>query len=124
MSTTSKTTSGKRGFAAMSREKHRELASQGGKRAHELGRGHRFQEGEEAKELGRRGGLAVLAARGPEYFAEMGRKGGKLGGRAMHAKRRAAKAAGELVPQVVPVEDRPTRPTLLAGVPCLLGGMP
>lgn len=46
----------KRGLAAMSPEKRREIASMGGKRGHELGVAHRFSR-EEAIEAGRKGGL-------------------------------------------------------------------
>lgn len=46
----------KRGFAAMDREKVREIASRGGKAAHEQGVAHVFSP-EEAKINGRKGGL-------------------------------------------------------------------
>jgi general stress protein YciG len=46
-----------RGFAAMSEERRREIASLGGRRAHELGRAYSFTS-EKAKEAGREGGLA------------------------------------------------------------------
>jgi general stress protein YciG len=50
----------KRGFAALAEndpERQREIASLGGKTAHENGTAHEFQEGSrEAKEAGRRGG--------------------------------------------------------------------
>ena len=46
-----------RGFASMDREKQREIASKGGKAAHESGRAHEFTS-EEAREAGRRGGQA------------------------------------------------------------------
>ncbi|HSU72913.1 MAG TPA: KGG domain-containing protein [Candidatus Binatia bacterium] len=47
----------KRGFAAMDPEKQREIASQGGKAAHERGTAHEFTP-EEAREAGRKGGQA------------------------------------------------------------------
>ncbi len=47
----------KRGFAAMDRTKQREIASKGGKAAHEKGTAHEWT-GEEAKEAGRKGGAA------------------------------------------------------------------
>lgn len=46
-----------RGFASMNREKQRELASRGGKAAHEKGTAHEWTS-DEAREAGRRGGLA------------------------------------------------------------------
>jgi len=51
---------GKRGFAAMSREKQRQIASAGGKAAHRKGVAHAFQKGDAfAIECGKRGGLAA-----------------------------------------------------------------
>jgi len=47
----------KRGFASMTAEKRSEIASKGGKRAHELGRAHKFTS-EEASKAGKKGGLA------------------------------------------------------------------
>jgi general stress protein YciG len=45
----------RRGFASLSPEQLRQIASRGGKEAHRLGRAHRFSY-EEAKEAGKRGG--------------------------------------------------------------------
>jgi general stress protein YciG len=44
-----------RGFAGMDEEKRRQLASEGGKAAHESGNAHEF-DSEEAREAGRKGG--------------------------------------------------------------------
>lgn len=63
-----------RGFAAMTPERQREVASQGGKKAHELGRGHRWTP-EQAKAAGSAGGKALIAKRGSGHMAEIGRKG-------------------------------------------------
>jgi len=46
-----------RGFASMPPEKQRAIASKGGKAAHEKGTGHEWTT-EEAREAGRKGGLA------------------------------------------------------------------
>lgn len=46
-----------RGFAGMDDAKQREIASKGGKAAHEKGTAHEF-DSEEAREAGRKGGLA------------------------------------------------------------------
>lgn len=46
-----------RGFAGMDRKKQQEIASKGGKAAHEKGTAHEFNS-EEAREAGRKGGLA------------------------------------------------------------------
>jgi general stress protein YciG len=45
----------RRGFAAMSPEQQRRIASEGGRASHQSGRGHRFSP-EEAREAGRKGG--------------------------------------------------------------------
>jgi general stress protein YciG len=47
----------KRGFASMDPEKQREIASKGGKAAHEKGTAHEF-DSDEAREAGRKGGQA------------------------------------------------------------------
>ena len=48
---------GKRGFGSMDEEKQREIASRGGKAAHQKGTAHEFDSAE-AKEAGRKGGEA------------------------------------------------------------------
>jgi len=45
----------KRGFASMDQRKQREIASKGGKAAHQSGNAHEFTS-EEAREAGRKGG--------------------------------------------------------------------
>ena len=64
----------KRGFASMDEEKQKEIASKGGKAAHEKGTAHEFTS-EEAREAGRKGGEAVSQDR--KHMAEIGREGGK-----------------------------------------------
>lgn len=63
-----------RGFAAMDPEKQREIASKGGKAAHEKGTAHEW-DSEEAREAGRKGGETVSKDR--EHMSEIGRKGGE-----------------------------------------------
>lgn len=63
-----------RGFASMDPDKQREIASKGGKAAHEQGTAHEFTS-EEAREAGRKGGEAV--SRNRKHMAEIGRKGGE-----------------------------------------------
>jgi uncharacterized protein len=46
-----------RGFASMDRSKQREIASKGGKAAHQKGTAHEWTS-DEAREAGRKGGLA------------------------------------------------------------------
>lgn len=63
-----------RGFAAMDENKQRDIASAGGRAAHEKGTAHEFDSAE-AREAGRKGGEAVSENR--EHMAEIGRKGGE-----------------------------------------------
>ena len=68
----------KRGFASMDEDKQREIASKGGKAAHEKGTAHEFTSAE-AREAGRKGGEA----------SHGGRSGGSAsrgGSSAAHAK--------------------------------------
>jgi uncharacterized protein len=67
----------KRGFASMDEEKQREIASKGGKTAHEEGKAHEFTP-EEAREAGRKGGETVSQDR--EHMSEIGKKGGETRG--------------------------------------------
>jgi general stress protein YciG len=53
----------RRGFAAMSPEQQRRIASEGGRASHESGKGHRFSS-EEARAAGRKGG--AISRRGPK----------------------------------------------------------
>lgn len=66
-------TGSRRGFAAMDPQKQREIASKGGRAAHEKGTAHEFTS-EEARIAGRKGGEAV--SRNREHMAEIGREGG------------------------------------------------
>lgn len=52
-----------RGFAAMNPERQREIASEGGKAAHQSGNAHEFTS-EEARAAGRKGGQASGANQG------------------------------------------------------------
>jgi hypothetical protein len=63
-----------RGFASMDREKQREIASKGGKAAHQQGTAHEFTP-EEARMAGRKGGERV--SRNREHMSNIGRLGGE-----------------------------------------------
>ncbi|HXG21713.1 MAG TPA: KGG domain-containing protein [Methylomirabilota bacterium] len=63
----------KRGFAALTVERRREIARQGGQTAHARGRAHEFTT-EEAREAGRKGGRTI--SRDRQYMATIGRRGG------------------------------------------------
>lgn len=81
----------KRGFAAMTKEQRREIAAMGGKRAHELGRGHVFTL-EQVRKGGLKGGKAISKI--PGEMATRGRKGGKASG-ITRARQKAVKPAAE-----------------------------
>ena len=66
----------KRGFASMSVEKQREIASKGGKAAHEKGTAHEFTS-EEARKAGQKGGEKTAKVYGREFYKEFGREGGE-----------------------------------------------
>ena len=73
-----------RGFASMDRAKQREIASKGGKAAHQKGTAHEFTP-EEAAIAGRKGGRAAhLKGTAHEFSHEeavaAGRKGGQASG--------------------------------------------
>jgi len=61
----------------MDQEKQRQIASMGGRAAHEKGTAHEFTS-EEAREAGRKGGETVSQDR--EHMAAIGRKGGESRG--------------------------------------------
>jgi general stress protein YciG len=82
-----------RGFAAMDQAKQREIASKGGKAAHESGRAHEFTS-EEARAAGRKGGEAAHeSGRAHEFTSEEARAAGRKGGEASHANRLTRAAA-------------------------------
>ena len=62
-----------RGFASMSPERQREIASKGGRAAHEKGTAHEWS-AEEARAAGRKGGETV--SRDRAHMAAIGREGG------------------------------------------------
>lgn len=65
----------KKGFATMDPKKQREIASKGGKAAHAKGAAHEFDSAE-ATLAGGKGGRSIVAKRGREYMAEIGKRGG------------------------------------------------
>ena len=75
-----------RGFASMSREKQREIASKGGHAAHAKGTAHEFS-ADEARAAGRKGGETV--SRDRAHMAAIGRAGGHNS----HRNRRASSPA-------------------------------
>ena len=65
-----------RGFASMDRAKQREIASKGGKAAHQKGTAHEWTS-EEAREAGRKGGMASHRRKQQQQGGESG--GGEMG---------------------------------------------
>lgn len=63
----------KRGFAALTEERRKEIASRGGKAAHEQGKAHTYTP-DEARVSGRKGGQKVAINR--KHMSEIGKKGG------------------------------------------------
>ena len=76
-----------RGFASMDPAKQREIASKGGRAAHEKGTAHQFS-ADEAREAGKKGGGAVSQDR--HHMAEIGRVGGQARGRKQRAAQQSA----------------------------------
>jgi uncharacterized protein len=75
-----------RGFAGMDPERQREIASEGGKAAHEKGTAHEFSP-EEAREAGSKGGQAAHEkGTAHEFDSQEAREAGRKGGQAAHQK--------------------------------------
>src|SRR6478736_4529911 len=66
-----------RGFAAMSPERQKQIASEGGRAAHRLGVAHEWNS-DEARQAGKKGGQIVSQNR--EHMSEIGRRGGQSSG--------------------------------------------
>ena len=79
-----------RGFASMDPQRQREIASEGGKAAHEKGTAHEFTS-EEARLAGSKGGQAAHE-RGTahEFDSEEARLAGRKGGQASHSGKQGA----------------------------------
>ncbi len=69
----------KRGFASMDPARQREIASKGGRAAHEKGTAHEWS-ADEARRAGKKGGIAV--SRDRSHMEAIGRAGGEARGRA------------------------------------------
>src|SRR5262249_58789824 len=88
----------KRGFAAMDPMKQRQIASKGGKAAHQKGTAHEFTP-EEARAAGRKGGQAAHErGRAHEFTPEEARAAGRKGGLAAHERNRASSNAPPAAP--------------------------
>ena len=68
-----------RGFASMDRSKQREIASKGGKAAHQKGTAHEWTS-EEAREAGRKGGMASHRRKQGDPAGDAAQDNGNTGG--------------------------------------------
>jgi hypothetical protein len=68
-----------RGFASMDRAKQREIASKGGKAAHQKGTAHEWTS-EEARDAGRKGGIASHRRRREQMAMNNGGDSGSTSG--------------------------------------------
>lgn len=88
-----------RGFASMDAARQREIASKGGKAAHQKGVAHEWNS-DEARNAGRKGGEAV--SRDREHMSAIGRKGGE----ASHSSRANVAAPREAMTNNDAMEER------------------
>jgi general stress protein YciG len=93
---TEKTTRSLRGFASMDKERQRQIASKGGRSAHQKGTAHEFSS-EEASLAAKSGHLRGTAH---HFTSEEAREAGRKGGlaRAANRMRAMAEAAGNTAP--------------------------
>jgi general stress protein YciG len=82
-----------RGFASMDRAKQREIASKGGKAAHQKGTAHEWTS-EEAREAGRKGGMASHQRRKELQDGQPG-LAGEMGSPGMTEERAGGEDRGE-----------------------------
>lgn len=84
----------RRGFASMDPERQKEIASRGGRAAHEKGTAHEWSS-DEARHAGRKGGVTV--SRDRAHMAAIGREGGESRSAAARQTRQPKTADRELV---------------------------
>lgn len=95
----------RRGFASMDPARQREIASRGGRAAHKKGTAHQWS-ADEAREAGRKGGVAV--SRDRSHMAAIGRGGGESRGEAVRRARAAQGAEREVPVEVQKDTGRPS----------------
>src|SRR5689334_22655300 len=81
-----------RGFAAMSPERQKQIASEGGRAAHKQGVAHEWNS-DEARRAGRKGGQIVSQNR--EHMSEIGRRGGQSSGGRRNRNQQNESTSGE-----------------------------
>ena len=84
----------KRGFASMDPARKREIASKGGRAAHQKGTAHEFT-ADEARAAGRKGGETV--SRNRDHMANIGRRGGEAVSRDREHMANIGRKGGETV---------------------------
>jgi uncharacterized protein len=84
----------RRGFAGMDPEKQREIASKGGKAAHDKKRAHEFT-ADEARAAGKKGGERVSEDR--DHMIAIGKKGGERVSRDREWMAKIGRRGGEVV---------------------------
>ena len=82
----------RRGFASMDPARQREIASKGGRAAHEKGTAHEWSS-DEARVAGQKGGIAV--SRDRAHMAAIGREGGESRSRASRQARETSGMSGD-----------------------------
>ena len=82
----------RRGFASMDPARQREIASKGGRAAHEKGTAHEWSS-DEARVAGQKGGIAV--SRDRAHMAAIGREGGESRSRASRQAREQGSGMGD-----------------------------
>lgn len=94
-----------RGFASMDPERQREIASQGGRAAHEKGTAHEFTP-EEARAAGSKGGKAAhQKGTAHEFDSQEAREAGRKGGQASSAHHQGGSPADVAAAQDALQED-------------------
>lgn len=88
----------RRGFASMDPARQREIASKGGRAAHEKGTAHEWSS-DEARDAGRKGGVTV--SRDRAHMAAIGREGGESRSAAARQARMGGRSAEREVPMQI-----------------------
>ena len=97
----------RRGFASMDPARQREIASKGGRAAHEKGTAHEWSS-DEARSAGRKGGVTV--SRDRAHMAAIGREGGESRSAAAREARVGLRNTEREVPRQVAREGDQSRP--------------
>jgi uncharacterized protein len=98
----------RRGFAAMEENQRRQIASRGGRAAHQTGNAHQWNE-HEAAAAGRKGGQKVSQNR--EHMAAIGRKGGLAAHQRTEQQRDAQSTRSQETPRKDPEQANGTAHT-------------